>query len=110
MPRTKKHLFSRADAGLSEIAKALTHPARIAILKELSKRQECLCGEIVDLIPLAQATVSQHLKELKSLGLIAGEIEGPKSCYCINWKKLDEVSTSLKEFFDHLRTNHQRCC
>jgi len=110
MPRTKKHLFSKADVELSEIAKALTHPARIAILKELSRRQECICGEIVDRIPLAQATVSQHLKELKSLGLIAGEIEGPKSCYCINWKKLDEVSALLRDFFDRLRTNHQRCC
>ncbi|MEP0822172.1 MAG: winged helix-turn-helix transcriptional regulator [Ignavibacterium sp.] len=110
MPRTKKHLFSKADVELSEIAKALTHPARIAILKELSRRQECICGEIVDRIPLAQATVSQHLKELKSLGLIAGEIEGPKSCYCINWKKLDEVSALLRDFFDQLRTNHQRCC
>lgn len=110
MPRTKKHLFSKADVELSEIAKALTHPARIAILKELSRRQECICGEIVDRIPLAQATVSQHLKELKSLGLIAGEIEGPKSCYCINWKKLDEVSILLRDFFDQLRTNHQRCC
>ncbi|GJQ21629.1 MAG: transcriptional regulator [Bacteroidia bacterium] len=110
MPRTKKHLFRKTDTGLSEIARALAHPARVAILKELSRRQECVCGEIVDRIPLAQATVSQHLKELKSLGLIVGHIEGPKSCYCINWKKLEEMSTLLKEFFDDLKINHQRCC
>jgi ArsR family transcriptional regulator len=72
MPKSKTHLFGRKDVDLSEVCKALAHPARIAILKELSKRRECVCGEIVNLIPLAQATVSQHLKELKSLGLITG--------------------------------------
>src|SRR5207344_2024761 len=88
----KKEEFSEKEQSLAAFAKALAHPARIAILKVLADRNECICGEIVDVLPLAQSTVSQHLKELKNAGLIKGTIEGPKTCYCINWEVLQEFS------------------
>ena len=69
---------------LAATCKALSHPARLAILRMLAGRGSCICGEIVDVMPLSQATVSQHLKILKDAGLIAGEIDGPRTCYCIN--------------------------
>lgn len=84
MTRTKTDLFTPDEIRLAELAKALAHPARIAILKMLAEKNSCICGEIVDELPLAQATVSQHLKELKTVGLIKGEIDGPKVCYCLN--------------------------
>ncbi|MGM0555588.1 MAG: ArsR/SmtB family transcription factor [Myxococcota bacterium] len=68
---------------LATYAKALGHPARVAIIRLLLQKQACICGEIVDELPLAQSTVSQHLKKLKSAGLIRGEVDGPKVCYCV---------------------------
>ncbi|MCC6723938.1 MAG: winged helix-turn-helix transcriptional regulator [Saprospiraceae bacterium] len=76
----KKEEFSIEEQELAALAKALAHPARIAILKELASRQSCVCGEIVEVLPLAQSTVSQHLKELLNAGLIQGTVEGVKSC------------------------------
>lgn len=70
-------------SALATLAKALGHPARVAILRLLMRRETCMCGEIVDELPLAQSTVSQHLKQLKEAGLIRGEIDGPRVCYCI---------------------------
>ncbi len=99
--------FDRNDKKLSELAKALSHPARIAILRTLAKKNMCICGEIVDVLPLAQSTVSQHLKELKRADLIIGEIEGAKSCYCINWKKLNEFAEWIQNLFSELNKN---CC
>jgi DNA-binding transcriptional ArsR family regulator len=72
-----------ADAELAEFAKALGHPARVRILRLLATRNSCVCGELVDELPLAQSTVSQHLKVLKEAGLIRGEISGPRTCYCL---------------------------
>jgi ArsR family transcriptional regulator len=72
-----------SDAELARLAKALGHPARVAILRRLLSQGECVCGEIVEGLPLAQATVSQHLKVLKEAGLIKGEIDGPRVCYCV---------------------------
>lgn len=72
------------DVELALLAKALGHPARVAILRLLIRRGECICGAIVDELPLSQATVSQHLKVLKEAGLIQGEIDGPRVCYCVN--------------------------
>ena len=80
----KSSKFSSKDEELARIAKALSAPAKIAILRALAERHTCICGEIVEITPLSQSTVSQHLKELKDLGLIQGRIEGVKSCYCIN--------------------------
>lgn len=77
-----------ADRELADLSKALGHPARIQILRLLARRGECHCGEIVNEIPLAQSTVSQHLKILKSAGLIRGQVEGPKVCYCISQRTL----------------------
>ena len=73
-----------ADLELARLAKALGHPARVAIMRLLIARGECVCGAIVDELPLAQATVSQHLKVLKDVGLVQGEIDGPRVCYCVN--------------------------
>ena len=85
----KKLEFEADLVEFAELAKAVAHPARLAILKTLAEKQACTCGEIVEVLPLAQATVSQHLKELKNIGLIRGEIDGAKSCYCIDWARLD---------------------
>jgi DNA-binding transcriptional ArsR family regulator len=98
MPLVKTDQFKKADVRLAEIAKALAHPARIAILKELARRNECVCGQIVDVIPLAQSTVSQHLKELKDIGMIKGEIDGPRSCYCIDSRSMAELTALLGDF------------
>lgn len=76
---------------LSSLAWAVAHPARVRIVRLLLSRQSCMCGEIVDELPLAQSTVSQHLKILKESGLIQGEIDGPKVCYCVNPEKLKEL-------------------
>ena len=101
----KTEPFDAKDTRLAELAKALSHPARIAILRTLVEKNKCICGEIVATLPLAQSTVSQHLKELKKAQLIVGEIEGPKSCYCINWKTLNEFSEWIRHLFNELK-----CC
>lgn len=75
---------AEADAELARLAKALGHPVRVQIVRLLARRQQCCCGEIVGELPLAQSTVSQHLKVLKEAGLVHGEIEGPRVCYCIH--------------------------
>jgi len=80
---------------LASLCKALAHPARIKILKHLLDENRCVCGRIVELLPLAQPTVSQHLKILKEVGLIQGEVEGPKTCYCVNKTKLASTCTSM---------------
>ena len=91
---------------LANTCKALSHPARLAILQTLARRGTCICGEIVDLMPLSQATVSQHLKILKNAGLISGEIDGQKSCYCIN----TETIRILREKFGYLFGSLENCC
>ena len=80
-----------SDAELARLAKALAHPARVAILRRLLTQGECVCGQIVEGLPLAQATVSQHLKVLRSAGLITGEVDGPRVCYCVNPKAVQRV-------------------
>ena len=77
LPRTE-------DAVLAELAQALGHPARVAIVRLLKERETCICGEIVEVLPLAQSTVSQHLKVLKEAGWVQGEVDGPRMCYCLN--------------------------
>lgn len=80
---------------LAALTRAVGHPARVRILRLLIDRQACVCGEIVDELPLAQSTVSQHLKILKESGLIQGEIDGPKVCYCINLDKLARLKALI---------------
>ncbi|MBW2467378.1 MAG: winged helix-turn-helix transcriptional regulator [Deltaproteobacteria bacterium] len=77
---------------LASMCKALGHPARVMIVNYLNKIDRCLCGDIVDILPLAQSTVSQHLKCLKEAGLIKGEVEGPKTCYCLDKEKLEKFT------------------
>lgn len=99
MGTRKSDAFGEQENELAELAKALGHPARIAILRELARRNVCICGEIVDTLPLAQSTVSQHLKELKEAGLISGTVAGVKSCYCINWAALERLKDLLQDMF-----------
>ena len=80
---------------LAAICKALAHPARVSIVAHLKQLEQCVCGELVDALPLAQSTVSQHLKILKSVGVVRGRIEGPRTCYCLNHDVLDELTTLL---------------
>ena len=104
----KKESFGQEEQALAELAKALAHPARIAILKEVARRQTCICGEIVEVLPLAQSTVSQHLKELLQAGLITGTVDGVKSCYCLNQKTFQHFEQMLEIFFRY--TGDQSCC
>jgi ArsR family transcriptional regulator len=83
------------DHSLAALCKALGHPARVAILRHLLQVDRCVCGEIVNILPLAQSTVSQHLKQLKDAGLIRGEIEGPRICYCADRERLAELKTLI---------------
>ena len=106
----KKEEFTQKEQDLANIAKAISHPARIAILKVLARRNECICGDIVDELPLAQSTVSQHLKELKTAGLISGTIDGPRSCYCINWKAFEKFNSEFNALFDTLKTRNEKAC
>lgn len=85
----------QADHELARLAKALGHPARVKILRILARRRECLCGEIVDELPLAQSTVSQHLKILSSAGLVRGTIDGPRVCYCLSESALRRAKALL---------------
>lgn len=80
---------------LAALCKALAHPARVSIVMHLKALGHCVCGQIVDALPLAQSTVSQHLKILKASGVVQGEIEGPRSCYCLNPDVLDEVKALI---------------
>ena len=100
--QSKTDLFPSDLARLAEAAKALGHPARLAILQTLAERGSCVCGEVVDELPLAQATVSQHLKALKSAGLIRGEIDGPRSCYCVDAAALRALADDFSAFLDPL--------
>jgi len=106
MGTSKKENFSSSQNRLADLARALGHPARIAILQFLATKDVCICGDIVDELPLSQATVSQHLAELKQAGLIKGEIEGPKVCYCINKKAWQEAKELLAQFM----TDVKSCC
>jgi ArsR family transcriptional regulator, arsenate/arsenite/antimonite-responsive transcriptional repressor len=112
MAINKKGEFLTDEIELSDFARTLGHPARIAILKTLAEREECICGEIVEVLPLAQSTVSQHLKELKNMGLIQGTLNGPKSCYCINWDKLEEYLNSFNQMANDLLNYkpEKTCC
>src|SRR5688572_1634938 len=109
MGASKTDFFTSAQNELAGLAKALAHPARIAILQHLLKVNSCVCGDIVEELPLAQPTVSQHLKELKNSGLIKGNIEGNSICYCINettWSKYKGLMVHLFDSYKPLN----KCC
>jgi ArsR family transcriptional regulator, arsenate/arsenite/antimonite-responsive transcriptional repressor len=102
MAINKKEAFGEKEQELAAFAKAISHPARIAILQILAKREGCICGEIVEVLPLAQSTVSQHLKALQEAGLISGTIDGPRSCYCINWTTFCRFCDQFTSAFSQL--------
>src|SRR3954462_14902584 len=99
MGLTKSEIFSDKQNRLAQMMKALAHPARIAIIQHLIKAQACICGDLVNELGLAQATISQHLKELKNIGLIKGSIEGTSVCYCIDGKVLNQYKSVFESFF-----------
>ena len=110
MGLTKSEIFTPSQNELAGIAKVLGHPARIAILQEIIKSKSCICGDLVQEVGLAQPTISQHLKELKSIGLIKGDIEGTRVCYCINTEKWAEVKQLFHSFLDTHIPNKDECC
>lgn len=109
MGLTKSEIFTEEQNQLATIAKVLGHPARIAIIQHLFKLNSCVCGDLVNEIGLAQPTISQHLKELKKVGIIKGTIEGTSVCYCINPSTWKEIKTLLSSFLN-LDVNSQSCC
>jgi|SRR5690606_20446485 len=107
---TKTEIFSDSQNEIALLAKAFSHPARVAIIQHLFKINACVCGDLVDIIGLAQPTISQHLKELKNLGLIKGTVEGTSVCYCIdkdNWTKMKDV---LSRFIGQDAEANDGCC
>ncbi|MFD2515516.1 ArsR/SmtB family transcription factor [Pontibacter locisalis] len=110
MGATKTEEFTQADIVIAKYAKALAHPARIAILRILLERTSCICGDIVEELPLSQSTVSQHLKELKEAGLIKGDIEGKKVCYCIDERAWKEAQQLLQVMFSRFTSCNTTCC
>ncbi len=105
---SKKELFTKQQNELASIAKAIGHPARISIIEYLFRTNSCINGDLVEELGLAQATVSQHLKELKAVGLIQGTVEGPAICYCINSVKWKSLGQTLNTFFNQYQ--QENCC
>lgn len=107
---SKTEIFTEEQNRIAVLAKALGHPARVAILQHLFSTKSCICGDLVDIIGLAQPTISQHLKELKNLGLIKGEISGTSVCYCIDGKNWMAMKDTLTAFLDQDSTTDTSCC
>ena len=110
MGATKTDHFTETQNELAVLAKALGHPARIAIIEYLLKVDSCICGDIVNELPLAQPTVSQHLKELKNAGLIKGSIEGTAICYCISDAGFDKIRGFFQRVSEYLQKKNKECC
>lgn len=111
MAITKAKLFKPAQKRTAELMKALGHPARIAIIELLAERDTCICGDITEELPLAQSTVSQHLKALKTAGIIKGEIDGVRVCYCLDEKGIREINKLFTPLVKNLTTaTEDECC
>ncbi len=110
MGATKTEHFTEKQNQVAILAKALGHPARVAIIEYLMRVDTCICGDIVNELPLAQPTVSQHLKELKNAGLIKGNIEGTAICYCIDEKALEILQSYFAGVSAHLQNKKNNCC
>jgi DNA-binding transcriptional ArsR family regulator len=110
MGATKTDHFTDQQNELAVLAKALGHPARIAIMEYLLKVDTCICGDIVNELPLAQPTVSQHLKELKNAGLIKGNIEGTAICYCISEPGIEKIKGFFQHITEHFDKKRDKCC
>lgn len=106
---TKTEIFTEEQNRLAILLKAVAHPARIAILQRIMSVNACICGDLVEELGLAQATISQHLKELKSAGLIQGTVEGVSVCYCINPTVWESLEAELQTFFAGYK-GQQSCC
>jgi DNA-binding transcriptional ArsR family regulator len=110
MGATKTDHFSAQQNKIAIIAKALGHPARVAIIEYLLRVNSCICGDIVNELPLAQPTISQHLKELKNAGIIKGTIEGTSICYCLDENAIAVLQTFFQKINTHLEKNKINCC
>lgn len=110
MGLTKTENFSTEQNELAMIIKALGHPARVAIVDYLLKVDACICGDIVNELPLAQPTVSQHLKELKNAGIIKGNIEGNAICYCIDENTINKLKSYFDTMVSTLQNKNLKCC
>jgi DNA-binding transcriptional ArsR family regulator len=105
---TKTNKFTESQNRKAELYKALGHPARVAIIEFIINQDSCVCGDIVDELPLSQSTISQHLAALKNVGIIKGDIEGVKTCYCIDeevWSELDNINRLLIDSY-----SNSECC
>ncbi|ARV08335.1 transcriptional regulator [Winogradskyella sp. PC-19] len=109
MGLVKSEIFTEEQNKISLLAKAFAHPARVAILQHIFSTNSCICGDLVEEIGLAQSTISQHLKELKNIGLISGNIEGTSVCYCIDTAKWTEMKTTINQFLNQDILNNN-CC
>lgn len=105
MGATKTRNFNEKQNAIATLSKALGHPARIAIVEYLAKVDQCICTDIVNELPLAQPTISQHLKELKNAGLIKGEVEGNSICYCLDYKVFEKLGKYLSSI-----ARNNKCC
>ncbi|MBI3233666.1 MAG: winged helix-turn-helix transcriptional regulator [Bacteroidetes bacterium] len=110
MGASKTDHFSTKQNTIAKIAKALSHPARVAIIDYLLKVDSCICGDIVNELPLAQPTISQHLKELKGAGIIKGSIEGNAICYCIDEKAIEVLQSYFTNINLKLEKKRNKCC
>ena len=110
MGTTKSAIFTDQQNRIATVAKAFAHPARVAIIQYLFKLNACICGDLVEEIGLAQPTISQHLKELKNLGIIKGTIEGTSVCYCVNEEMLAEIKLLFMDFLDKDSNSNNQCC
>lgn len=111
MAITKAKLFKDSQKRTAQLMKALGHPARIAIIELLAERDTCICGDITDELPLAQSTVSQHLKALKKSGIIKGEVDGVRTCYCLNPEVIAEINELLPPLLKNITTaTEEQCC
>lgn len=107
---SKTEEFTKAQNEIAAVAKALGHPARVAIVEYLMRVETCICGDIVNELPLAQPTVSQHLKELKNAGIIKGSIEGTSICYCLDEKAIESLSFFFQKIVENVKSKRDKCC
>lgn len=110
MGATKTVFFNKRQNETAVLLKAMAHPARIAIMEYLIKADSCVCGALVDVLPLAQPTISQHLKELKTAGLVQGTIEGNNICYCINKNMFKKLQRIINDMAQHMNEQEETCC
>lgn len=110
MGATKTEQFTNRQNAIATLIKALAHPARVAIIEHLMKVDTCICGDIVEVLPLSQPTVSQHLKELKNAGLIKGNVEGNSICYCVDEKAIGKLLEYFGNVAIKLEKNKNNCC